>query len=149
VPSASPTSTASSRAAPQLPRLAAPLALHKVVDRQRYHCAAARDPAREQPPGDGTPFEPFADTLHQLPSPSQLAVRRDEAELLERALRELPDEQRQVVTMARLLDMSHAEIGEVLGTSEPACRMLLQRGLARLSAIMVEIEDREADRREG
>ena len=32
--------------------------------------------------------------------------------------------------------MPHAEIAEVLGKSEPACRMLLSRGLVTLSALM-------------
>ena len=43
--------------------------------------------------------------------------------------------------MARFFEMPHAEIAAVLGKSEPACRMLLKRGLVRLTAVMVEIEE--------
>lgn len=113
------------------------VALHKLISKRRYHGAAARDPTRERPAAAGSQLLPFADSLHQLPTPSQAAIGREEAELLERSLAELPEEQRQVVTMARLFSMPHAEIAAVLGKSEPACRMLLKRGLARLTAIMV------------
>lgn len=111
------------------------LALRKLIDKQRYHQAGARDVAREEPTG-GTQLEPFADSLHQLTTPSQVAIGREAAALLERALAQLPDDQRQVVTMARLFAMPHAEIAAVLEKSEAACRMLLSRGLVRLSALM-------------
>ena len=111
------------------------LALRKLLDKQRYHHAQGRDLAREEPTG-GTRLEPFADSLHQLPSPSQAAIGNEAAERLERALETLPEDQRQVVTMARLFAMPHAEIADVLGKSEPACRMLLSRGLVRLSALL-------------
>lgn len=55
---------------------------------------------------------------------------------LERALLRLPEDQRQVVSMARLLGMPHKEIAEVLGRSEVACRMLLRRGLVGLAREM-------------
>ncbi|MFY9345779.1 MAG: RNA polymerase sigma factor [Planctomycetota bacterium] len=111
------------------------LALRKLLDKHRYHGAQARDLGRDEPTG-GTRLEPFADSLHQLPSPSQAAIGREAAERLERALAALPEDQRQVVTMARLFAMPHAEIAVVLGKSEPACRMLLSRGMVRLSALM-------------
>lgn len=111
------------------------LALRKLIDKQRYHQAGTRDLGREEPTG-GTQLEPFADSLHQLTTPSQVAIGREAAALLERALAELPEDQRQVVTMARLFAMPHAEIAAVLGKSEPACRMLLSRGMVRLSALL-------------
>lgn len=117
------------------------IALHKLLSRQRHHLAAARNPAREERGSDVGDREPVAALLPRLPSPSQVAIGNEEAELLHRALGQLPDEQRQVVTMARLLGMSHAEIATVLGKSEPACRMLLRRGLVRLSALMVSCRD--------
>lgn len=117
------------------------IALCKLTDKLRYHSAAARDLARERPlPDRATELPPLVDTLHQLPSPSQAAIRREEAELLERAMAQLSDEHRQVVTMARILGMSHAEIGEVLQKSEPACRVTLRRAMVRLSALMEELD---------
>lgn len=116
------------------------LALRKLLDKQRYHAAQARDLEREEPTG-GTRLEPFADSLHQLPTPSQAAIGREAAERLERALAVLPDDQRQVVTMARLFAMPHAEIAEVLGKSEASCRMLLSRGMVRLSALLEHDRD--------
>ncbi len=116
------------------------VALHKIVSKHRYHGAAARDPGRERRQ-DGSRLGPLVETLHQLPSPSQAAIGREEAALLEQALARLPAEQRQVITMSRLFGMPHAEIAQVLGKSEPACRMLLKRGLVRVTEIMVGIED--------
>lgn len=123
------------------------IALHKLVSRQRYHLAAARDPARERDvdtgalPDDGEPIEPFAASLQRLPSPSQHAISREEAERLHRALALLPEDQRQVVTMAKLLGMPHAEIGAVLGKPEATCRVLLKRGLVQLTARLVQFDD--------
>lgn len=120
------------------------LALRKLLDKQRYHRAQARDVTREEPTGV-TQFEPFADTLHQLPTPSQVAIGHEAAERLERALASLPDEQREVVTMARLFAMPHAEIATVLCKTEAACRMLLSRGLVALSAKLERWADHSGD----
>jgi RNA polymerase sigma factor (sigma-70 family) len=47
-------------------------------------------------------------------------------------VRSLPDKQRSAVTLRYLVDLSHAEIGEVMGTSEAAARRNVFEGLERL-----------------
>ena len=44
----------------------------------------------------------------------------------------LPDKQRHAVALRYLADLSHAEIGEAMGTSEPAARRNVFEGLRRL-----------------
>ena len=45
---------------------------------------------------------------------------------------ELTEEHREIVTMAKLIGLTHAEIGAQLGKSEDACRQLLRRALIKL-----------------
>ena len=51
-------------------------------------------------------------------------------------LAELPDDQRTAVTARVLEDRSYPEIASALGVAEPAVRMRVSRGLARLRARM-------------
>ena len=75
----------------------------------------------------------FLDCMRSLATPSQAAMRDEDRSLLDRALQRLPDDQRKVVGMARLLEMPHKEIAAALGRSEEACRMLLKRGMVNLA----------------
>ena len=89
------------------------IAARKAVD---AHRAAARRPLPvEDVPALAGAVEP---------------VYRDEA-LWER-VRALPDKQRQAVTLRYLADLSHREIAEVMGISEPAARRNAFEGLERL-----------------
>ena len=54
-------------------------------------------------------------------------------ERLQRAFSTLPDEYREVITLARVVGLPHAEIAVKLGKSEGAVRILLHRALARLA----------------
>ena len=45
-------------------------------------------------------------------------------------VRALPDKQRQAVALRFLADLSHAEIAEAMGTSEPAARRNVFEGLS-------------------
>lgn len=69
-------------------------------------------------------------------TPSGEAIAREEIELLEAALSRLPEEQRQVIVLARVVGLSHAQIAQATGKSEVALRSLLHRALARLSEEM-------------
>ena len=110
-------------------------ALSKVQGRHRFHRAARRDPAREQaaePEGAAHPF----DLPAAFCTPSQVAIAREDLGRLEVAFAQLGEEQREVITAARLLGESHAEIAARTGRSEGAVRVLLHRSLARLGRLM-------------
>ena len=48
----------------------------------------------------------------------------------------MPEEYREVITLAHLVGLSRAEIALQMGKSEGAVRVLLHRALARMSAIL-------------
>lgn len=76
-------------------------------------------------------------------SPSQHASVREELRAIEGAFDQLSDEQRDVVTMSRLLGLSHGDIAARISKSEAAVRQILSRALARLSAVLAAADDGE------
>jgi len=72
----------------------------------------------------------------RVSSPSGRALRAEEIARLEAAIDQLPEEQREVVTLAHLAGLSRAEIGEQMGKTEEAVRALLHRAKARLAILL-------------
>lgn len=109
-------------------------ALSKLMHKRRYWLREKRDVSREQPipdpgdAGDGAASEVAASFC----TPSQIAIRREDLEQLERAFARLPDDYQRVITLSRMIGMSHAEIAAELGRAEGAVRVLLHRALVRL-----------------
>ena len=106
---------------------------HKVQDRGRYYARRKRDAGLEVPlvPAGGE-----AEMLRGLESvftPSRDAAAREELERLERAFRDLPPDYQEVILLARVVGLSHAEIAERMGRTVSATWTLLSRALARLS----------------
>lgn len=108
-------------------------ALHKIIDRHRYHHAAKRDAAREMPIGAGCEAgdAQILACYTRIASPSRGAIARVEA-----AFDALPDDYRRVITLARIVGLSHGEIAREMGRSEDAVRNLLARALARLGGVL-------------
>ena len=69
--------------------------------------------------------------LQQRPALSAGLLQR-----IERAFEQMPEEYREVITLAHLVGLSRAEIAQQLGKSEGAVRVLLHRALARMSSIL-------------
>jgi RNA polymerase sigma-70 factor (ECF subfamily) len=61
---------------------------------------------------------------------------KEAVERIEAALDALPEDYREVITLAKLVGLSRAEIGEVMGRSEGAVRTLLFRAQARLAELL-------------
>jgi RNA polymerase sigma factor (sigma-70 family) len=76
--------------------------------------------------------EPVAD-LEQATGAEDAPVRDDG---IWRDVRSLPAKQRSAVTLRYLGDLSHAEIAEVMGTSEAAARRNVFEGLERLRELV-------------
>lgn len=68
--------------------------------------------------------------------PAHRAVVRTEAERVSRALEALPEKQRLAVTLRIHQDLSHREIGEVIGSSEGAARVNYHLGIKRLRELL-------------
>lgn len=103
-------------------------ALNKIRDKQRFHGRDKRDAARERPVDDGE----LVRAASYL-TPSVDAIGRETAQALADAMAALSDEHREVVTLARVVQLPHAVIAESMGRSEAAVRQLLVRALLELS----------------
>jgi RNA polymerase sigma-70 factor (ECF subfamily) len=65
-------------------------------------------------------------------TPSQSAVRREQAARLLAALERLPPDYRQVITLRNLQDLPYEAVSARMGRSEPAVRQLWVRAVQRL-----------------
>lgn len=114
-------------------------ATRKVLDRAKFHGRDRRDVAREVAiPEAGPGADALLGCYATIASPSRHAVAREELERFERAVQALPENQRDAVTMSRLMGLSYDQVAEQLGVSESAVRGLVARGLAALST---ELDD--------
>lgn len=78
--------------------------------------------------------------------PEAVALRKETRERITRALAELPDTQRAVVTLRDVEEWGSEEVCNVLGLSESNQRVLLHRGRQRLRAALESAELAEAER---
>jgi len=114
-------------------------ALRKILHKHEYYRAEKRDVLREVPQSSASGSSGQAgilDAYRSFSSPSGQAIVREELERIERAFAQLPDEYRDVIVLAKVVGLSRAEIGERLGKSEGAVRILLHRALARLAQVL-------------
>jgi len=119
-------------------------ALRKIVNRKDFYLAQKRDAQRERPMTTGTGSNAdrqLFDCYRSFSSPSRQLMIREEIERVERAFEELPEEYREVITLAHVVGLSRAEIAEQMGKSEGAVRVLLHRALARVSALLADPND--------
>lgn len=112
-------------------------ALNKVRERARFWARDRRAADQEE---QHASVGALVDGYAALHSPSRVAAGHELVETIERALDGLTEEQREVVTLSRLVGLSHAEIAGMLGKAEGAVRMLLSRGLVALVAEIDRIE---------
>ncbi len=75
-------------------------------------------------------------TYRNFSSPSRRAIAKEELERIERAFDGLTDDEREVITLARVIGLPHKEIAEAMGKTEGATRVLLHRALARLAEML-------------
>lgn len=110
-------------------------ATRKVLDRAKYLGRDRRDVGKEIAlPDAGPAADALLACYGTIASPSSHAAAKEELERFEAAVELLPDNQRDAVTMSRLMGLSHQQVAEQLGTTESAVRGLVARGLAALSS---------------
>lgn len=98
----------------------------KVIDRYRFYKMAKRSIERERPLTEGV------QPCHEA-TPSQHLGWREELEAVRRSLGELPEPQREAVTLSRIVGLDYPQIAQRMGRSESAVRGLVARGLAAIS----------------
>jgi RNA polymerase sigma-70 factor (ECF subfamily) len=84
------------------------------------------------------------ETLHEriaAPGPSTDAVvaGREAARRIDRAVAELPDDQREVFLMREVMDLPFAEIASVVGASEPTVKSRMRYALEKLRAALADL----------
>jgi len=111
-------------------------AMRRIQNKHEYWKAQKRDAARDVPIDAGRSEgmnEALLTCYRSFSSPSQHAMANEELERIERAFDALTDEEREVISLARIVGLSHREIGEKLGKSEGATRVALHRALIKLA----------------
>jgi RNA polymerase sigma-70 factor (ECF subfamily) len=108
---------------------------HKVAGAIRDHTLlqkrnVGREQSMDDSRGGGAPLKQELDAGHS--SPSQKAIRGEEAERLSQALTVLPDDQREAVRLRHLEGWSLDDIASHLGRSPAATAGLIKRGMLAL-----------------
>jgi RNA polymerase sigma-70 factor (ECF subfamily) len=106
----------------------------KILKKARFHAQERRDARREVGSLDTDEADTLRAAYASMMTPSRCADAREEVASIESAIAELPDAQRDAITLTRLLGLSTAEAATELGVSESAVRGLIARGLARIAA---------------
>ena len=114
------------------------IALNKIRMRHRHWTAGRRDARRERrvPDPAGSHCHELARSYATACTASRDLSARETIGRFEAALEQLPEEQRQVLTMATLLGLPHRDIAAELGKQEPAVRKTLSRARARLVLLL-------------
>jgi len=84
--------------------------------------------------------EPLHDTM---PTPEEVVERQDEISEIRDLLGTLSEERQQALILRYAEDMKHKEIGEVMGKSAGAVKVLIHRSLISLHRGLSEKEDRQ------
>lgn len=108
-------------------------AMNKLRERARYFGRQKRDAARETPVDAVDPA-----VYSSMVTPSRDAIQQEQIEALEQALQRLPEDYREVIVLARIVGLPHAEIARRMDRTESATRNLLGRALTRLATEMGE-----------
>jgi RNA polymerase sigma-70 factor, ECF subfamily len=111
-------------------------ALRKILNRHEYYSAEKRDVRKEAQLAGGTSWAGLGDLYRTFTTPSAHAMKQEEIERIERAFDALPEDEREVISLAHVVGLSRAEIAQQLGKSEGAVRTQLSRALARLAELV-------------
>lgn len=119
-------------------------ALRMIQNRGKFWRREKRDVKREIPidGGQGPGEDPRAQCYESLATPSVRLRSTEELGRIESTFDRMSEDHREVVTLSRVVGLSHAEIGERMGRSEEAARQLLHRALS-VFALLLEADDPE------
>ena len=111
-------------------------ARRKVQNRARDLEREKRDAAREVQGVEEAQLASLGAAYARVTNPGERALRNEEIARLESAIESLPEEQREVLTLAHFVGLSRAEIARQLGKTEEGVRSMLHRAMARLSLLL-------------
>lgn len=99
------------------------LCLNEIRRRSRHPAESIDAPHPEQ---EDQPLQQIED--RKTASPPESLLQRELAQKIERALADLPENQRSAILLCRQEELSYEEIAEVLGCSVSATKSLIHRG---------------------
>jgi RNA polymerase sigma-70 factor (ECF subfamily) len=120
-------------------------AYERLLNLRRDHQRARRALDREVPLPDRSSLLMVRPLLHGSSSPSRQAEAREFAERVSRAVAELPERDREILTMRHAEELSYEEIGYLLDIKPAAARQRYGRALIRLQTVLSDhglLEDR-------
>ena len=112
---------------------------NKIRDRARFWRREKRDPRREERISGGVDEREDRRLLAELANfstPSRHLTTREEIARVEAAFAALPEDYREVILLARVVGLPHAEVAREMHRSAVATRTLLSRALARLATAL-------------
>lgn len=122
----------------------------RLADVHREHLAAKKRDVRQEQHLGGSPRGSAACLAScvaaSLTSPSGAAARNEDLAMLEQALGELDDIDREILLLRHFEELSNAETAAVLGLQAPAASKRYVRALARLKQIMEAMTAHETER---
>ena len=120
------------------------IARNLCIDRARRTAVRGSSPSIDGAPHGDADLETA--TLHEriaAPGPSTDAVvaGREAARRIDRAVAELPDDQREVFLMREVMELPFAEIASLVGVSEPTVKSRMRYALEKLRAALADLGD--------
>jgi RNA polymerase sigma-70 factor (ECF subfamily) len=91
------------------------------------------DHHRRQKPADVIEFDQQNEERREQKSTLAQVIEIEQSDSLAVAISSLPDDQQQVIILRFIEGLNHADISQIMGKSEGACRMLQHRALVALS----------------
>ena len=112
------------------------LAERKIRDKVSFHTAQKRDARRQEAPEEGMD-EPLA-LVTGGTTPSRLLSKAEELLRMEEALQALPENERELVVMAKLEGLSYEEIAQATGRTAGSAQRAVSRALAKLTTALYD-----------
>ena len=113
-------------------------AYERMLKVHRHHAAARRSVKREAVLPSRSSMLLARSLLAAGPSPSRQLVKRETSRLVQRALAELSETDREILLMRNLEDLPYEEIGCLLDLSAVAARKRYGRALLRLQKLLTD-----------
>ena len=120
------------------------LTLNVLIDKHRRHLGAQRRDVRQQQSlQQGSPMTSqivVRELIGQLTSPSQAAMRTEMAALVEAAIEEMDEIDREVLVLRHFEQLTNQQVADVLGIKKAAASNRYVRALGRLREALSEFE---------
>lgn len=111
------------------------LALDCLIEAWRRETRDRRDLRDDLPWPDASSVQLGLGLINPATSPTQAAARAEECQRVRTVLQLLPEKDREILRMRHEDELTHAEVGEVLGITENAATVRYVRALRRLKTL--------------